>query len=437
MLLGGSPLRLFRLSEAGDRVITRVLDGADVKPNPLTDRLLDAGALHPQPAGPEAGGPRACDVTIVIPAYDTAVRRPFHPGPVLVVDDASPTPVTASGALVIRRRTNGGPGAARMTGLEAVTTPFVAFVDADVELDDGWLEPLLAHFSDQRVALVAPRVRSAAGAGRLAAYESLRSPLDLGHEAARVSPRTRVSYVPAAVIVARVDAVRDAGGFDPALRTGEDVDLVWKLVAAGHRVRYEPSAVVHHRPRADIGSWVRQRVGYGRSAAPLSRRHEGALAPVGISGWSAAVWVLGAFGHPVLGLALAGGSSAALPRKMPGLPVNDAVALAVRGHLGAGRQLAAALRSVWWPFALVSRRTRRLLVLAFVLPAAMDWWRARRRTELGLISFVGLGALDDLSYAVGVWIGMVSGRTTAPAVPDFTNFPIQRSRRSSPTNSAT
>src|SRR5690606_2057202 len=161
-------------------------------------------------------------------------------------------------------------------GLEHVTTPLVAFVDADVDTggDRRWMAPLLAHFADPRVALVAPRVVTPGGG-----YEHRHSPLDLGTAPARIRAGTRVSYVPAAALVCRTDALRAVGGFASDLRVGEDVDLVWRLDAAGWRCRYEPSVLVHHDPRPTWRAWWRQRVTYGRSAAPLAARHPGALTP--------------------------------------------------------------------------------------------------------------------------------------------------------------
>ena len=201
-----------------------------------------------------------------------------------------------------RLAVNVGPGGARNAGLALVHTEFVAFIDTDVDIDETALAPLLAHFDDPRVALVAPRIRPAQAAGCLAAYERRHSPLDRGVEPGRIAPTTRVSFVPAAVIVCRTAAVRDIGGFDASLRFGEDVDLVWRLVAAGHRCRYEPSVVAGHQVRPTMGSWWRQRVGYGSSAAPLARRHPGALAPFRMSGWSAAGWASVAAGFPVAGM---------------------------------------------------------------------------------------------------------------------------------------
>jgi mycofactocin glycosyltransferase len=426
-LLGGSPLRLFRLTDAGAFLVDRIDAGASVDANTLVNRLVDAGVIHPMPDG--VATLTADDVTVVVPAYvplGETLTIPAMGERLVVVDDASPGTVLApGGAKVIRRSTNGGPSVARATGLEHVTTALVAFVDTDVSVPAIWLGGLLAHFADQAVVAVAPRVKCAAGDSIIARYESTRSPLDLGAAAARVRARTRVSYVPTAAVVARTAVVRAVGGFDANLRTGEDVDLVWRLDEQGGRVRYEPSVVVEHLPRRTLAEFVTQRRGYGRSAAPLAKRHEGALAPVAVSGWSAGVWGAFVFGHPVGAVAVTVGTGAALMRKLPQLPRREAARLVVLGHLGAGRQLAAAVTRVWWPIlvpvAFVSRRARRVLLAAFLVPALTDWKRGR--TRLDPMRYVALRLLDDMSYGVGVWEGVVQERTIDPLVPDLTSWP--------------
>ncbi len=417
VVLGGSPLRLFRLTEAGVQVFARIAAGDDVSSSKLSDRLLDAGAIHPRPDG---GQLTAHDVTVVMPAFgvDPATVRDLVAccrgvSAFIVVDDASDPPVEAvDGTTVLRLRTNAGPAVARNAGLGAATTPLVAFVDTDVQLSPGWLEPLLAHFADERVALVAPRVASRPAPGPVARYEQGHSPLDLGPEPGRIAPGTRLSYVPAAALLVRTDALRQIGGFDRSLRVGEDVDAVWRLVEAGWRCRYEPAAVVHHSPRASWRALISQRIGYGSAAAPLARRHKGALAPVRVSGWSGGVWGLLAAGRPLEALGLAGATAAALVSKLNGVPAAESVRLTALGHLYAGRSLGEGARRAWWPLllagALVSRRARLVAALAAV-PALLDGGVAR--------------LVDDLAYGAGVWKGVLAEREPAPLVPDFTSWP--------------
>jgi mycofactocin system glycosyltransferase len=403
VVIGGSPLKLFRLTAGGVEVVERIERGEVVAPSVLVDRLLDAGAIHPVPDASSPHRFAVSDVTIVVPVHGEVGHVAVG---TIIVDDASPSPVTGA---TIRSDVNLGPAGARMAGLEHVTTPLVAFVDADVTLPDGWLDGLLPHFDYSRVGLVAPRVRSTPGVSALERYEERRSPLDLGPEPARIRAGTRVSYVPAAAIVVRVDAIREVGGFDVDVRFGEDVDLVWRLDEAGWVCRYEPAVEAHHPPRPTWLAFVRQRIDYGSSAAPLAKRHPGRLAPVQMSGWSAGSWALAASGHPVAGVVVGAGSAAALVPKLADVPPPVSLRIAGLGNLHAGRLLADAVRRVWWPIvvlAAIRSRRARLIALAALLPL-------RHPAHLA----------DDMAYGVGVWKGIWRERTIAPLIPRFSSWP--------------
>lgn len=425
MVIAGSPLRLFRLSAAGKRVVEAIEQNQPLPAGhaKLTDRLIEAGAIHPKPG---EGQLTAAEVTIVVPAFNVAATLGRQASAVIVVDDASEPPLAAMADVrLIRLAVNGGPAAARNAGVADVSTRFVAFLDTDVDADDGWLDALLPHFNDARVALVAPRVMSADGSSTLAQYELARSPLDLGDQPGRIAAGTRISYVPAAAMIVRTDALRAIGGFDETLRTGEDVDMVWRLVDAGHRCRYEPAAVVHHRSRSSFAAWARQRVSYGRSAASLERKHPGAVAPLRMSGWSAAVWGLIFVRRPAAAIVVATGTIVALRRKLDDLPASESVRLAGLGHLYAGRQVASAITRVWWPVALLTavfvRRARLPLAAAATIPPLLDW--LHRRGPFGPVRYVGLRLADDVAYGAGVWIGAAERRSLGALAPKFTSWP--------------
>jgi mycofactocin system glycosyltransferase len=448
VLVGGSPLTLFRLSPGGARVADALEAG---RPLPrgherLTDRLLDAGAAHPRLVALAAPDELA-RVTVVVPAYRPAPRvldgclaalaaSGVPPERIVVVDDASPEPVAvpagSEGVTLVRRSVNGGPAAARMSGIERVRTDLVAFVDTDVTVEPDWLRTLLPHLDDPRVALASPRVRATPGPTFLARYEEERSPLDLGPTPGRVRAGTRVSYVPSAALLCRVEALREAGGFDTLLRVGEDVDLVWRLDEAGWRCRYEPAATAWHDSRPTWRSWLAQRALYGSSAAALDRRHPGAVAPVRASGWSAAVWGLMAAGHPLAATGVGVGTTAALVRKLPDMPerAGEAVRLAGLGHVHAGRILAGGLTRAWWPVAIaaafVSRRAQRALVAAVVLPSLLE--SRRRGPAIGVFRWVGLRALDDAAYGWGLWRGVRRARAVGALLPDLSSWPNARAR---------
>jgi mycofactocin system glycosyltransferase len=434
VLIAGSPLRVFTLGAGGVRVVEAIERG-DTPPaghEPLTDRLLDAGAIHPVV---DLAPVDAALLTVVVPTLDTT---PHHrPGRcrTVVVDDASAVPVQVQGAHVVRLPRNVGPGAARNMGLAEVTTPYVAFVDSDVDISEDDLLAVAAHLDDPRAALVAPRVLGHPnGTGVLARYEQMRSPLDLGPAPARVAPTTRVAYVPAAALVCRTEAVRAVGGFDTALRYGEDVDLVWRLHEAGWRCRYEPAVQARHDTRRTLGAWLAQRYRYGTSAAPLAARHPGALAPVRMSGWSAAAWIPTLCGLPVVGALVAAGTTVALVRKLRTVPARECVRLAGLGHLYAGRLLAGALTRAWWPLAVVaalcSRRARRTLLVAAAITVATSWRDDRPADRpddggapLDPVRYTALRLADDAAYGAGVWAGSLAARRLDALLPSFEAWP--------------
>lgn len=409
VLIGGSPTRVMRLSARGADVVRGVLAGEAPESTPavasLLDRLLAAGIIHPVPPPGSFIG----SVSVVIPTVgrDASGLAKCFPSEaeVIVVDD----------------RERRGPAAARNSGWRSATGDVVVFVDDDCSPTAGWLDSLLAHFADPRLVAVAPRIVTPSGDDPLSRYEALRSPLDLGPRAAPVVAGTRVSYVPSAAFAARRSALAEVGGFDEGLRFGEDVDLVWRLAAAGGRVRYEPASVVEHPARARLRDWVQQRFEYGTSAASLAQRHPGALAPLRVSPWSALAWAAVAAGYPPAGAAVAATTTALLPRKLTMLqrPWPEALRLAGLGHLFAVRQIADALVRTWWPLSLVaavvSRRARRAVLAAALIPPLVE--RLQRRPALDLFRWMALRVLDDLAYGAGVWAGCARERTLDPLVP--------------------
>ncbi|MGC1513286.1 MAG: mycofactocin biosynthesis glycosyltransferase MftF, partial [Acidimicrobiales bacterium] len=322
--------------------------------------------------------------------------------------------------------------AARNTGLSAVEAPFVAFLDSDCEPAPGWLDRLLVHFEDPAVVAVAPRIVEPLGSDDsvLARYEAVRSPLDLGSREGPVFPRSRVSYVPAAALVVRREAVLAIGGFDETLTTGEDVDFVWRLATGGATVRYEPESRVAHHHRSRLSAMLARRVAYGSSAAPLERRHPGNVPAIEISRWTFGAWSLLASGHAVLGVGVAVGSAAVLSRRAGDVDVDEPIdqlgyqlaRVGVLGHWDAGRLIASAVTRTWLPIfvlaSLFSRRARAVLLAAVVVPGLVEW--AHRRPRLDPFRYLAIRMLDDGAYATGVWQGCLKERIVAPLLPRFT-----------------
>ncbi|MGF2952694.1 mycofactocin biosynthesis glycosyltransferase MftF [Mycobacterium sp. THU-M116] len=442
-LLGGSPTRLLKLAPAAQHLLSdgrlKVRDDVSAQ---LARTLLDATVAHPRPAG----GPSHRDVTVVIPVRDDVcgVRRLvscLRGLRVVVVDDGSVPPLEPNdfaGAHcdveVLRHSRAKGPAAARNTGLAACKTEFVAFLDSDVAPRRGWLEALLGHFCDPTVALVAPRIVGLAHSENVVArYEAVHSSLDLGEREAPVLPHSTVSYVPSAAIICRCSAIRGVGGFDETMQSGEDVDLCWRLIEAGARLRYEPIALVAHDHRTQLRDWLARKAFYGGSAAPLSVRHPDKAAPVVISGWALTAWILMALGTSLgrlaaVAIALLTGRRVAMAMRSVETSTGDVLVIAARGLWSAALQLASAVCRHYWPLALLaaltSRHCRRVVVVAAVLDGVVDWLRRRDATgddaePIGLLTYVLLKRVDDLAYGLGLWGGVLRERNLRALKPQI------------------
>lgn len=425
VVFAGSPITKFTLTHRGQEVVSAIESGETVDDDELVRRLLAVGAIHPLPI-PDVR--RLDQVTAVVPALvkDDASRERLlriveslqGVARVIVIDDCSPfSPAELPGAEMIRTASPLGPGGARNLGLRLVTTEFVLFVDIDVEIDHDSIQRLLDCFVSDDIGVVAPRVRGTDDDDVLSRFEAVHSPLDMGEVEANVRKGTRVSYVPSATWLCRVAALKSINGFDESLRTGEDVDAVWRMAAEGWSVRYEPSIVVRHTARTTLRDFIAQRISYGESAAPLATKHGDALAPVRLSPLMLGAWLIALF-SPVLGAVIFIIDAVRLTRSLAQTrEERKAFArLAGRNLAHSSQLIARAITRVWWPIVVVlaifSKRVRTVLGLAALVPAAVEW--SKKKPALDPARFTALRLLDDASYGIGVWRNAIRTRQPKP-----------------------
>jgi mycofactocin system glycosyltransferase len=223
------------------------------------------------------------------------------------------------------------------------------------------------------------------------------------------------------------------GGFDETLKSGEDVDLCWRFVEAGARLRYEPIAMVAHEHRTELREWFARRAFYGASAAPLSIRHPGKTAPVVISGWTLLVWVLLSMGSAIgylasMVVAMITGRRIASSLGTVDTEPKDVAVVAAHGLWSGALQLATAICRHYWPVALVlallSRRCRSVVLAAAIIDGVVDWGKRHGNVDddtkpVGLVGHLLLKRLDDIAYGTGLWTGVVRERHIGALTPQI------------------
>ncbi|MFS3126816.1 mycofactocin biosynthesis glycosyltransferase MftF [Nocardioides sp. Bht2] len=438
-LVGGAPARLFRFGAGVRELLEGGLEVTDGNRAALAATLVRAGAAHLDLSTVQ--GIERSEVTVVVPVHGRAApltrlldALPSGCAEVIVVDDASPDPVALHAAIagrehhrLIRLATNQGPAAARNAGLAQVRTRFVLFVDSDVVVGGAALDHLLRHFADPALAVVAPRVCALPSAPSwLGRYEEEASALDMGTRSAVVQPRTPVGWLPSACWLARVETL--GAGFDPQLRVAEDVDLIWRLVAAGGSVRYAAEVPVHHEHRVQWGAWLERRFRYGTGATPLAQRHGATVAPAVLTPWTATLLLAVAaqrrWSLPVAVLACATGAIQLwrrLPEPQPLARARQAGALTARGAATALEQGVSLTVRHAWPVAVLGAalgpRGRRVALAALLADAVLA--RRRRTTSLDPARHLLARRADDLAYGAGVWWSAWQGRSVRALLPDL------------------
>lgn len=184
-------------------------------------------------------------VSVVIPFYNpgaylvegvaSVLDQGYRPLEALLVDDGSTdgsadvaTRLAAPGTPVrlVRLATNQGPAAARNAGLRAAQGEFVTFLDADDLMVADRLALQIAYLAAH------PAVDAVVGLADNVLEPGVVPPAWFRSVGAGV----RTGYAYATSVLAHRRVFDRVGGFDPALRVGEDTDWMLRARAAGIRI---------------------------------------------------------------------------------------------------------------------------------------------------------------------------------------------------------
>jgi hypothetical protein len=227
-------------------------------------------------------------ITFVMPVRNAAAYLPRClqsiraaaaevPHELIVVDngsvDGSAEAAARAGARVLSRP-GLRVGAVRNAGATAGTGRVLAFVDADHEIDPGWVRACLGAMSEEDIAAVGfPCEPPSPPTWVQRMYNLLRT---------RPRPRSDVEWLGAGNMAVRRDVFESLGGFDESLEACEDVALCQDLRRAGYRLVAEPGMRnVHFGDPATLKALFVGELWRGRDNLRVSLRGRG-ISAVGV-----------------------------------------------------------------------------------------------------------------------------------------------------------
>jgi GT2 family glycosyltransferase len=237
--------------------------------------------------------------TLLADSLRSLMRIDYDPMEIVVVDNAPDGDATreivtelAADDPRVRYTCQPRPGksVALNHGFEQVKFELVAITDDDTLVDPGWLAAVAAAFeADPDTVCVTGMVAASALDTRAEQYFDSRYDWGTRFHPLRFDliehryPSPFYPFTPGFGIGAncavRCRALARIGGFDPLLgagtprRSGADSDAFARLILAGGRLSYLPSALIWHRHRTDSRALARQLYDYGHGFGAYVAKH--------------------------------------------------------------------------------------------------------------------------------------------------------------------
>ncbi|BET69636.1 hypothetical protein ASA1KI_45540 [Opitutales bacterium ASA1] len=197
---------------------------------------------------------------------------PAPPAEIFVVDDASGPETRAelealpAGFTVLRNETNLGFAASVNRAVRQATAPVVVLLNSDLELPDGWLEPMLEALNGHPEAFCVGNVQTAVSDGAIdhagVVFLANGHPMHHRESAGAVETSTTTLEFPAATAacwVFRRDVFLALGGFDERFRNGfEDIDLCLRARTRGWKTLVAGRSVIRHHVASSPGRHARE-----------------------------------------------------------------------------------------------------------------------------------------------------------------------------------
>jgi GT2 family glycosyltransferase len=189
---------------------------------------------------------------------------------------------------------NGGFAKGYNDALKKIQSPFYLLLNSDVEVTEGWLNPLMEVMKDLRVAGCQPKVLSYQDKSRFEHAGAAGGFLDHNYYPfcrGRIFEKTEmdtkqydhemeVFWTSGACMLIRSDVFHQVEGFDEDFFAHmEEIDMCWRIKRLGHTFKVVPSSEVYHVGGGTLSYFSPKKtfLNFRNSLYMITKNHEGLL----------------------------------------------------------------------------------------------------------------------------------------------------------------
>ncbi len=236
-------------------------------------------------------------ISVIVPAYRAATtladcltalsQQSLPPDELIVIDDASPdeTAVIAQQfvtqhsvdaqqfpIILIQMPQNQGAAAARNAGIAQATGDIICCTDADCIPTSDWLANLIRPLADPTI-MAAKGIYATQQTSPVARFVQIEYEDKYDFMAAHMRQTGSIDFIDTYAATYRRQVLLDVGGFNEAMTYLEDQELSFRLAAKGHKMVFEPTAIVHHHHSDKVWHYARKKFVIAYWKAATIRRH--------------------------------------------------------------------------------------------------------------------------------------------------------------------